>query len=78
MVPALSTGISPGESDPITFTMYPVITPFCFSTETGDQDSSAVVGNLCLTLSPPGLPEGAGLYTVYVYVCMEITMSVHA
>ena len=51
----------PGEEPgPTTSTVYLVMVPFHFSIGTGDQDSSAVVGNLCLTLSPPGLPEGAG------------------
>ena len=51
VVPAPCTGISPGESGPTTFTVYPVIRPFRFSTGTVNQDSSAVVGSLYLTLS---------------------------
>ena len=65
VVPAPCTGISPGESGPTTFTSYPVIIPFCFFSGTGDQESSAVVGSLYLTLSRPGLPEGTGPKCVY-------------
>ena len=46
VVPAPCTGISPGESGPTTFTVYPVMTPFCFSTGTGDQESFAAVERL--------------------------------
>ena len=61
VVPAPWIGISPGESGPTAFTVYPVAIPSRFSTGTGDQESSAEVGgSLCLTLSPPGQPEGAG------------------
>ena len=70
VVPAPCTGISRGESGPTTFTVYPVIMPFCFSTGTGDQESSAVVDSLCLIPSLPGLPEGAGSVCVYVCVCV--------
>ena len=68
VVPAPCTGISPGESGPTTCTVYPVMTPFCFATGTGDQETSAVVDSLCLTLSPPGLPEGAGSKCVYMHI----------
>ena len=34
------------ESGPSTCTVYPVMTPFCFSTGSGVQESSAVVGRL--------------------------------
>ena len=73
VVPAPCTGISPGESGPTTFTVYPVITPFCFSTGTGDQESSAVVGSLCLTPSPTGLQEGARSVCVCVCVCVCVS-----
>ena len=56
------------EPGPTTSTAYLVMVPFHFSTGTGDQDSSAVVGNLCLILSPPGLPEGAGSKCVHMHV----------
>ena len=69
LVPAPCTGISPGESGPTTFTVYPVMLPFSFSTGTGDQESSAVVGSLCLTVNPPGHPEGAGSKCESVYMC---------
>lgn len=31
----------------LTLTVYLVMTPFCFSTGTGDEESSAAVGSLC-------------------------------
>ena len=46
VVPAPCTGISPGQSGPTTFTVYPMMMPFCFSNGTGDQESSAFVGSL--------------------------------
>ena len=59
VVPEPCTRISLGESGPTIFTLYPVITPFRFSSGTGDQLRSAVVGSLCLTHSLTGLPNGA-------------------
>ena len=46
VVPAPCTGISPGESGPTTFTVYPVMMPFCFSSGIDDQKNSAVIGSL--------------------------------
>ena len=62
------------EPDPTTSTVYLVMVPFLFSTGTGDQDSSAVVGSLCFTLSPPGLPEGAGSSKMcaHMHICMTM------
>ena len=44
VVSASCTGISCEESGPTTCIVYPVMTPFRFSTGRGDQESSAVVG----------------------------------
>ena len=67
------TGISKAVFNPTTFTMYPVMTPFCFFTGTGDQESSTVVGSFCLRFSPPGLPEGAGPMCIWIHMhtCTE-------
>ena len=46
VVPASCTRISCEESGPTTCTVYPVMTLFCISSGTGDQESSAVVGSL--------------------------------
>ena len=46
VVSASWTGISCEESDPSTCIVYPVMTPFRFSTGRGDQESSAVVKRL--------------------------------
>ena len=46
VVLAPCTRISCSESGPTAFTVYPVMTPFCFSSGIDDQESSAVVGRL--------------------------------
>ena len=47
-------------SGPTTCTVYPVRTPFSFFSGTRVHESIAVVGDLRVTVNPPGLPEGAG------------------
>ena len=56
------------EPGPTTSTVYLMMVLFHSSTGMGDQDSSTVVGGLSITFSRPGVPEGAGLKCVHMYV----------
>ena len=61
---SITTSRAELESGPTICTVYPMMTPFCFSFGSGVHDSFAVVGRLWLTVNKPGQAEGAEYKTI--------------